>query len=301
MVVNSFLRQFVPTKLMLWRAGIRERRRFRDFGRIQRSSEYVLSTYWRNRIDRVLSCPDNARIERVPEAGQVDGYHITMQNGVRVAALGFFGEEFLTLLRENRGVHEPSEEYVFAQVLKSLTKPGVMLELGAYWSYYSLSYLAAHPDSQSIIVEPNLHQLATARYNFQLNQRRGRLLPGWIGATESKPSWFRVPTVTVDGVCLRHGIERLQVLHCDIDGGERDMLKGASRMLSEERIGYVFLGTHSPELHEGCQESLRQYGFKIITQVPLDRAYAGDGFIAARHESVVGPDSIPVALREAGQ
>jgi hypothetical protein len=36
------------------------------------------------------------------------------------------------------GHHEPQEEKVFHEVLKQIRPGGVMIELGAYWGYYSL-------------------------------------------------------------------------------------------------------------------------------------------------------------------
>ena len=90
--------------------------------------------WWRYRRAVTISCPDNARIPRVPDAGRVQGNILTMHNGLRVRKDSHYGADMLRLLRENRGVHEPQEELVFAEVLKWLPDEATMVELGSYWA-----------------------------------------------------------------------------------------------------------------------------------------------------------------------
>src|SRR5687768_1081286 len=44
---------------------------------------------WRDRIDLVLSCPDNAYIRRVTAAGRIHRGYQVMHNGVKVLAGGY--------------------------------------------------------------------------------------------------------------------------------------------------------------------------------------------------------------------
>ena len=88
---------------------------------------------WRRRIDDVISSPDNAEIPRVPEAGKLQGSVITMHNGIRVCANGYYGSGILNMLIENKGVHEPQEERAFGAVIGHLREDCTMLELGANW------------------------------------------------------------------------------------------------------------------------------------------------------------------------
>ena len=70
------------------------------------------------------------------------------------------------------GVHEPQKELVFAQVIETLPERPVMLELGAYWGFYSLSLLQERPAADCHLVEPDSENLSCGRLNFRLNRRQ---------------------------------------------------------------------------------------------------------------------------------
>jgi hypothetical protein len=74
------------------------------------------------RFREVISDPLNLLIERVPHAGMVEANDVYLHNGLRVPVAGegaYYGP-FSHLLVINRGVHEPLEEYVFQELLKTL-------------------------------------------------------------------------------------------------------------------------------------------------------------------------------------
>jgi FkbM family methyltransferase len=48
-----------------------------------------------------------------------------------------------------------------------------------------------------------------------------------------------VSVCTIDRVCEDHGIERIDLLKLDIEGAEMSALRGASRMLGEQRISLI--------------------------------------------------------------
>ena len=88
------------------------------------------------RFREVISDPLNLLIERVPLAGIVEQNEVYLHNGNRVPIVGdgaYYGP-FSQLLVINRGVHEPVEEYVFQELVKTLPVAPSMVELGAYWS-----------------------------------------------------------------------------------------------------------------------------------------------------------------------
>ena len=68
---------------------------------------------WYDRIHMTLSCPDNARIFRVPGAGRINGDTLTMHNGLLIGRGSYYGETMSVLLELNGAVHEPQEECVF--------------------------------------------------------------------------------------------------------------------------------------------------------------------------------------------
>lgn len=86
---------------------------------------------WRRRISDVIAAPDNHKIPRCSSAGKLEGYTITMHNGVRVCANGYYGSGILNMLLENKGDHEPQEERAFAEIITLLPERCTMLELGA--------------------------------------------------------------------------------------------------------------------------------------------------------------------------
>ena len=133
---------------------------------------------WKTRIDLVLSCPDNAAIKRVSAAGEVRHSVITMHNGVRILLGSYYGAPMAELLARNKGVHEPQEEIAFDEVLKVM-KPGAsMIELGAYWGYYSLSFAQAVQGARCILVEPSADNLRYGQNNFALNGYEAKFVHG---------------------------------------------------------------------------------------------------------------------------
>jgi hypothetical protein len=237
---------------------------------------------WEQRIKNVISCPDNREIERCSDAGAISKYWMTMHNGVKVCANGYYGSGMLNLLIENRGVHEPQEELVFEEVIRILPANPVMLELGAYWSFYSLSLLSKRPNAACHMVEPDSRNLVAGKINFKLNERTGRFTQA---AVSSHRSWWH-RTISVDSYCETRSLVHLDILHVDIQGYESAMLDGAQRMLFEGRVDYVFISTHSNSLHHECRLKLETYGYVIRLSIDLDESYSFDGLLFATHPRV---------------
>lgn len=100
------------------------------------------------RAEMTVGCHDSDAIPKVANAGRVetvDGQQIQlMHNGVRVVAGGYYGDWMTGIIERLRGHHEPQEEIVFHELLKHLPPAATMVELGGYWSYYSLWFKSAH-------------------------------------------------------------------------------------------------------------------------------------------------------------
>lgn len=235
---------------------------------------------WDDRLHDALACKDNLHIPRHPQAGKVSDGLMTMHNGMRLHAGSYYGYGSQRILEQNKGCHEPQEERVFAQVLSHLAPGSVMLELGAYWAFYSLWFATTVPQAINVMVEPDAGNLAKGRMNFELNQRPGTFLQGFVGAQNSDSPAGK--TFSVDGIIASQSIERLHLLHCDIQGYEHDMLHGAAQLLSDQRIDYLFISTHSNELHRDCVEHLRSHSYRIVQSIDLDETYSHDGLIVAQ-------------------
>jgi hypothetical protein len=163
-----------------------------------------------------------------------------------------------------------------------------MLELGSYWAFYSMWFQKAVPDAHCYMVEPAEAGLKSGKENFEINGLQGDFTKAFI-ANEYKQSL--PPTLTVDWILSDKNIPFLDLLHSDIQGYELQMLEGAIHAFSQGKIGYVFISTHSNQVHFACEEKLQQYGHVILHSINLNDTYSEDGLIvAARPDS----PSIPV-------
>lgn len=239
---------------------------------------------WRPRIADVLACPDNAKLEHHREAGRVRRGVQTMFNGVRVTAGGYYGPNVTRMLRLNRGSHEPQEELVFAEVLRRLAPGGRMVELGAYWGFYSLWFAKEIPNSRVWLVEPDRANLQVGKRNFSINAMSGSFCNAAVGATSAEGDPAQV---CVDDFLRRNGIEHLEILHADIQGAEVDMLKGAQASLSAKAIDFIFISTHGEDLHRDCVEALLGHDYEVPVSVRPAQSYSFDGLIVAHPRGTV--------------
>lgn len=263
---------------------------------VGRGAARAFAELWARRHEEVVGCPDNEHIPRVADAGVVRGDVQTMHNGVRIKTGSYYGDEVTRMLERNRGVHEPQEERVFGAVLGRLRERPTMLELGAYWGFYSLWFLKERPGGRAILVEPESENLTQGQENFALNGASGEFLQGFVGAAPGR-SFVGRRTVSVDELMDEYRIEQLDVLHSDIQGSEMQMLDGARRTLEAGRVDYVFISTHSPELHDACRERLKSFGLVLLADASMEDTYSLDGLLAARRPPLPGPEPIEIALK----
>lgn len=231
------------------------------------------------RFRELVADPLNILIHRDPRAGVVDRGLVYLHNGNRVAVSGpmsYYGR-FSEILVINRGVHEPTEEFVFQQLLTVLRADPVMLELGAYWGHYSMWLKKERPDSTVYLVEPAARNIKVGRHNFEINGYHGTFIQDFVGSGH----------FTVDRFMEDAALPRLDVLHSDIQGFEMEMLEGADAALRQRRIDYVFVSTHSDPLHEGVRDRLDRLGYVVEVACDFERETSSyDGFVFARAPSV---------------
>ena len=239
------------------------------------------------RTRQVCADPSNALIPRVPNAGQLIDGHLVMHNGLRVQPMDLC---YMSVLRANRGCHEPQLEWVFQQVLGEIPDGATMMELGASWAFYSMWFFAHVRDASCVLVEPDPARLALGRRNFELNGCRGTFIQDYVGPGQWELDRF-----------MRETDRRfVNLLLADIQGAEVDMLEGGDQTLSNGRVGYVFLGTHGQDVHYRCKEFLERRDYVIVAHADFDRGtYCFDGVLVARHRSLAGLTPLTLPLREA--
>lgn len=252
--------------------------------------------HWKERIHNVLISEDNAAIPRHELAGKLEGESLIMHNGLKIDPMSYYGHALMKMLIENKGVHEPQEEKVFQEVLGSINgdKPLVMLELGAYWSFYSMWLLSLFPDSRCLMVEPDKKNLYYGKKNFITNGFEGEFIHAGIGKTKVN----KANIVSVDQLCADKQIEFLDILHADIQGYELEMLQGSVRMFTENRVGYAFVSTHSNELHEDCRKYLLDYGFAEVASANRDESYSWDGILVMKTSGYKGKETVSISKRK---
>lgn len=252
--------------------------------------------HWLPRIQNVLDDPNNKDIPRSPKAGQMIGAHLAMHNGIKIDPLSYYSYPMLKMLMSNKGVHEPQEEKIFQEVLKSLPPKDkrTMLELGAYWSFYSMWFKKIFPDANCFMVEPDRRNLMYGKRNLQLNNQKGTFIHSGISSQINN----RKNITTVDSICKKQNIDFLDILHSDIQGFELEMLQGSKRMLSENRVGYVFISTHSNELHQDCKALLKnKYQFDLVASADLDKSYSWDGILVMKAPDFPGISQVNIAKK----
>jgi hypothetical protein len=261
----------------------------------RRFARYTLTPYWKERIAMVKASSDNNRIKYVADAGKIYPDHQVAHNGLKITLGSYYDYGNTHLLVENRGVHEPQEEYAFEEVLKSLPAGSSMLELGSYWAFYSMWFASRVPQSKCFMVEPDPHKMNFGKLNFKKNNLTGTFDLGFISDKADLRS--SVPFYSVDFLMTKHGITHLTLLHSDIQGYELKMLEGAEAALQHQEIDYLFISTHSNQLHNDCISRLQSHGYRIVCDANLDESYSVDGLIVAKRPGVIGPDQLEISKR----
>lgn len=233
------------------------------------------------RFREIVSDPINILIERVPEAGFIDKLgRVILHNGNRVPVTGdlAYYDDFSDVLIINRGVHEPLEEYCFQQVLKTLSKLSpTMVELGAYWAHYSMWFMRRFPSAKCYMVEPDSKNIACGENNFRINNLKGEFIQDFVGHSGFKLDLFM----------SQRGIKSIDILHSDIQGYELEMLDGAKESLGENKVDFIFVSTHSEDIHNRAVSRLVDFGYRVEVSSGFDtHTTSSDGFILATSPKV---------------
>lgn len=177
----------------------------------------------------------------------------------------------------------------------------VLLDVGANVGQSAEAYAKRFPEAKILCFEPvaesfRILEAATRRFShvrcfrLALGARKGkaRMLsegtstmnrivddPASSGARPLPVE--EVDVATLDEVCDAERVPRVSYLKIDAEGSELDILRGAARMLSEQRVDLVELESgmnpgntrHVPlTALKGVMEAYRYYVFGIYEQVP---------------------------------
>lgn len=169
-----------------------------------------------------------------------------------------------------------------------------MVELGAFWAYYSLWFRSAFPQGHCFMYEPDAEHLATGQRNFARNGFTGHFEIAAAGL-DGNATFFdetlnrtcAIATKSVSTICREREIDFLDLLHMDVQGVELSALKGTERLISEGKLRFVFVSTHhhlisgDPLTHQKCLHWLRDHGAHVLCEHSVNESYSGDGLIVA--------------------
>lgn len=249
-----------------------------------------------------ISCRDCDLIPKVPDAGRAlefQGERVQiMHNGIKVIYGGYYGDWMAHVIRGLCGHHEPQEELIFHTLLRYVRNGSLMVELGAYWAYYTQWYLRDIPDSVAVCVEPDANYLAIGKRNSALNAtaQRVRFVNAWVGGdrsarhsarTESSAEFVHLPMLNCAALLGYCDERRIELLHMDIQGAELPFLRSIDRKTALSRLRFVMASTHhssisgSKSTHLDCVETLRELGATILVEHDVVESFSGDGLILA--------------------
>ncbi len=165
------------------------------------------------------------------------------------------GSDSTKRLWEYRGPDEAE-----LQMLCRIVRPGMcMFDIGAYEGLYGIVAGAkAAGNLRLVFFEPSARERRRIHCHLRLNRLPAVVEPLALGARCGTQSFFvvsgyktmnslmppridhptqevQVATTTLDAYCEAQRIQHVDVLKIDVEGGERDVLWGASRVLSSAR------------------------------------------------------------------
>ncbi|MCX7320618.1 MAG: FkbM family methyltransferase, partial [Hyphomicrobiales bacterium] len=184
----------------------------------------------------------------------------------------------------------------FHEVMKHIPQRATMLELGGFWSYYSLWFKSEHGmQRNSYVVEPDPNHIAIGRANAALNGQDITFVQACVGAEPARALHFRtesagnikIPQISVPMFLRERGIDRLDLLHCDTQGMETQVISSCETLLRNGTIRFGVFSTHHHEIsgdpltHQRCLAMVQDFGGRVLVEHDVHESFSGDGLIAA--------------------
>ncbi|MBI1857015.1 FkbM family methyltransferase [Candidatus Saccharibacteria bacterium] len=255
------------------------------------------------RIEMTISCHDCDYIPKVKYAGNVEvckGKEVQiLHNGLKVISGGYHGDWMKEIITKLNGHHEPQEEKLYYEVLKRLKGAPTILELGSFWSYYSLWLLYQFKNSRALACEPDPVNRKIGEANAAINGLADRItfIDSAAGNEDGKKIEFTLDSDpsqkkqsiirSVDSLVKEKHIKKIDILHMDVQGVELNALQGAIESIKEDKVRFIFISTHhytfshDPMTHQKCKQFLLDNGAYIISSHNILESFSGDGLIVA--------------------
>jgi len=161
--------------------------------------------------------------------------------------------------------------------LKSRNKDSYsMIELGSNHAYYSLlfKHILGVNQTLNIMIEPWIENMERSKSQFALNNCEGVFYNNSVGGKNwgfqhhPKMKCFDHEDyegeVHLEQVLEQNGLQKIDVLHCDIDGSERNFVESHKDFFKTHKVNYVFLLTHHEGIHKDCKNYFSDFGYELL-------------------------------------
>jgi FkbM family methyltransferase len=260
------------------------------------------------RADMTTSCRDSDYIPKIKDAGKYtkinnDKFQI-MHNGVKVLSGGYHGTWMQKIIEDLKGHHEPQEEKLFYEIVKRLKNNNpVIVELGSFWAYYSNWLLYEFPKGTAYCCEPDPTNMKVGQMNARANgvANRIKFIKSAAGdedqkiidlELDSQPGKYTKAKIrTVDSLVNEYKINKIDILHMDVQGVELGAISGALESIRSKKVRFIFVSTHhylfsgDPTTHQKCRKLLESNGAHIIASHNVLQSFSGDGLIVASFDN----------------
>ena len=242
-------------------------------------------------------------VEFHPKAGMIEGDRQFLWNG-GITVFPHGDDVVHQIWTLTLGAPEPDEILLFLKVVERLPEDAVMMELGAGNGFYSIIMGKESPKAKLILVEANPRIYSIAKENMALNDflDRSVVINAAVAGTSGKTFGVReayygssiraeggdyqVSSVSVDDLMKNLNLDRVHIVHVDVQRAEEMVIQGMHEALSQQTVDYVFVGTHSQDLHKNCEKKLNSYGYKTIFSRDKNQCIGFDGILVCANPAL---------------
>ncbi len=234
----------------------------------------------------------------------------TFANGVKVDRTHITADQLERYKMHN--LHEPDESELFVDIINSVPKNGIFVDVGGAIGYYVILAAILRPDIHVHTFNPNALMASRLGANLELNGvsgvvqhpeavskeinhffsigpafgsgiTQGMKTAAEVGVASSDTSISR--SVTLEYMLQMLGRDHIDLMMMDIQGEELPVLRAAeeAKLLSKGKIKQFMIGTHL-DVHEECERILRSAGFRITHSEGKNPPMRPDGMLIAKHD-----------------
>lgn len=199
-----------------------------------------------------------------------------------------------------------SESDMFDEILEKIhnKKNPVMIEVGSWWAFWSLSFRKKYPDGKNILVELGKRHISIGINNFKLNNFSETHYWGgfFLGDSntysnlESNYYFEKLPNEYFDenligkmvgpelnfvDIYSIEKLDKIDLLHMDIQGSEMNLINDLFlnyNFLLRDKIDNMVIATHSDKIHNDLKSILSESGFNFIKDMNFG-SVGGDGML----------------------